>query len=665
MALIRLEEAIDLGLVPQSAMSRFPAVGRSQLFGSPLQLSFGSLRGYRPGGGPLERGVRFPSRFGIAPVRFGLGPLMAGLGLSPAASAVGAPGAVPVGRTPMGRRRTEEEQALIEEMMRRSGALPTARPTTIPSTQQDAQVAQVRALAEQMRNRGTGPDQVLGEVQRALNFAKSIADPATLAGQIVMEAFSGQPSVSLGSDVALQAQRAGERGPFGATSVVPEGLTVADVQTLEGVLGPLSARELALLTPEDVGQLAGLARTISGTAGTGTPSAEGTGGTASLPTPTPSDLLSTFNAVLALRQGNLQGGLVPLTTTGLSLLNRSGLARNLPLAGAASLGAGLAGAGQSFASDNVGQGVAQVAQTGLGALANPGQASFVPGLASLSATAVPGSTGTGLAAGAAAAEGGTAAAGGAGAGAAAGGATSLGQLAGGLAVPLAAAGLLSLIPGAKGPFYQFRTPWQLFGGRLRETLQLEHEGIQGLIDELKASQTQGDLRQAWTNLNEKFNQQIGDWYRQVGISQLSGGDVDPVGRRWSEFETNPEEQVHGIFPTPPGATGTAHEWNQVADFEEPYGRIRQAFVDLYRRLPNMGPSGSVPNYAATRQAQLGELERIGQHTASESFQRAGAISPEQANQFVQAGYTVNPEDGIYTPEGNRVDVTPGGERGGS
>ena len=97
MALIRLEEAIDLGLVPPEAMKHFPAVGRSRLFGSPLTLN---LRQFRPGTGPLERGLGRgfePRGPGIAGVRFGLGPLRQGLGLSPSRSAVTAPSVVPGG----------------------------------------------------------------------------------------------------------------------------------------------------------------------------------------------------------------------------------------------------------------------------------------------------------------------------------------------------------------------------------------------------------------------------------------------------------------------------------------------------------------------------------------------------------------------------------------
>ena len=105
MALIRLEEAIDLGLVPLSAANRFPALARTPLFGSPLSL--GGLRSYRPGAGPLERQVGpyglQHGRLGIAPPRFGLFPLTERLGLSPGPSAVTAPGVVPARAAAMGR----------------------------------------------------------------------------------------------------------------------------------------------------------------------------------------------------------------------------------------------------------------------------------------------------------------------------------------------------------------------------------------------------------------------------------------------------------------------------------------------------------------------------------------------------------------------------------
>ena len=106
-----------------SAMSRFPAVGRSRLFGSPLTL--GGFRPFFPGTGPLQRDAGF-NRAGIAPLRFGLGPLSLGLGLSPGTSAVTAPGAVPTGRAAPRRRLTPEEEAAVLESLRRSGALPTA-----------------------------------------------------------------------------------------------------------------------------------------------------------------------------------------------------------------------------------------------------------------------------------------------------------------------------------------------------------------------------------------------------------------------------------------------------------------------------------------------------------------------------------------------------------
>ena len=95
MARIRLEEALALGLIPpdqvSALMQRFPAVGRSQMFGSPLFI--------RPstGAGALQRNLfGFGSGGGYQTPRFGLGALLQGLGLSPAPSAVTSPGQVPV-----------------------------------------------------------------------------------------------------------------------------------------------------------------------------------------------------------------------------------------------------------------------------------------------------------------------------------------------------------------------------------------------------------------------------------------------------------------------------------------------------------------------------------------------------------------------------------------
>ena len=117
MARIRLEEALALGLIPPdqmgALMERFPAVGRSQVFGSPLFI--------RPStsSGALQRGlVGFGPQTGFRLPRFGLGPLLQGLGLSPAPSAVTSPGQIPVGAA--SRRRedfTPEQQLLLYQQM--------------------------------------------------------------------------------------------------------------------------------------------------------------------------------------------------------------------------------------------------------------------------------------------------------------------------------------------------------------------------------------------------------------------------------------------------------------------------------------------------------------------------------------------------------------------
>ena len=222
MALLRLEEAIDLGLIPMSAAGRFPPLARSQLFGSPMQLRF--PRFSRPGTGPLERGV---GRFGlqhmgpaISPVRFGLGPLMAGLGLSPSQSAMLAPGAVPVGRaaargggaeadlrTLLGRGDVETIRQLVAQ-----GAVdPRLVPPGILAVAGGGGPGRRVAPA-------AGGDGGPSEVAQAISATRQ-ALAASKFLEPILRAPTGSFARDPGSEAAFQAQRRGEREPFTATGI--------------------------------------------------------------------------------------------------------------------------------------------------------------------------------------------------------------------------------------------------------------------------------------------------------------------------------------------------------------------------------------------------------------------------------------------------------------
>ena len=194
MALIRLQEAMDLGLVPPSAANSFPAVGRSSIFGSPLSLT--------------------TRRRGITPARFGLYPLFEGFGLSPPPSAIGASGAVPVGRSASRRPITPDEQAMILQQLQQSGALPSpaARsPQGFPGV-----AAQVQTAISQGQAEGLSAQQTLGLVRKALGISQDVMNDQSLLRQIVDPILGIRaPQVGLATpeaEAAYQAQRAGERG---------------------------------------------------------------------------------------------------------------------------------------------------------------------------------------------------------------------------------------------------------------------------------------------------------------------------------------------------------------------------------------------------------------------------------------------------------------------
>lgn len=220
MARIRLEEALDLGLIPQdqiaALMERFPAVGRSQVFGSPLFITPSRTVG------PLQRNLfGFGPYAGLQIPRFGLGPLLQGMGLSPPPSAVTSPGMVPVGAA--ARRREEltpEELLALYAQMGQAGALP--RPTLLPQGPQFPLPARITQQIQEAAGPG-GEDvaQALSIARTALGISKVVMDDSTLLSQIVGPLL---PPPELGGgratpevEQAFQAQRAGERG----TPVIP------------------------------------------------------------------------------------------------------------------------------------------------------------------------------------------------------------------------------------------------------------------------------------------------------------------------------------------------------------------------------------------------------------------------------------------------------------
>lgn len=216
---------------------------------------------------------------------------------------------------------------------------------------------------------------------------------------------------------------------------------------------------------------------------------------------------------------NAAGGGLGLISAFQRMFPRQAASLGLTSGGIGAAGAGLGAAGgiANIAQGNTGAGIAGLAQAGLGALANPATAGAL-GLSGISGAAAPG------------------AAAGAG-GAAAGGATSVGQLAGGVAFPLAVAGLISMIPGAGGPFTQFRTPFQLFPGRVAETQRHINTAMETLIGGLKTAQTQGDLSQLSENFINEVTQAAG--VGEYAVQSRALGDFAPLP------EIGPGK-VHGV-----------------------------------------------------------------------------------------------------------------------
>lgn len=224
MALIPITEAAKLGLLPREFEEFFPGIARSSLFGSPLTLN---LRQFRPGAGPLERGVgRFGFQHGVpgvAGVRFGLGPLLQGLGLSPGPSAVTAPGVVPGGRARAGAGGAPSAGTLAGraqpqdiEAIRRLLETGQLDPRTLPPGLMAALLGGAAPRPTATRTavplppRAAGPSgiaQPLAQTRQALTTAS--------AAEQLVRAIQGIPPGSFerppGIEAAFQAQRAGER----------------------------------------------------------------------------------------------------------------------------------------------------------------------------------------------------------------------------------------------------------------------------------------------------------------------------------------------------------------------------------------------------------------------------------------------------------------------
>jgi len=192
--------------------------------------------------------------------------------------------------------------------------------------------------------------------------------------------------------------------------------------------------------------------------------------------------------------------------------------------------------------------------------------------------------------------------------------------------------------------------WDLFGSRVRDTLRGSHRGAQSLIDETKAAKTRGDLQLASANyLGRLSDLGIGNIYDRVPVSRRAGEDF------WREFDSNPTVYL----PTPPGATGTKHEKGLVADFDPAFAQVRTGFLDLYRRLPSGGPSGSIQDYATFKAEQTRQADAALATSQLSAYQQAG-FSPEQAQRAIQ-----NPgAEEFYSPEGNRLMLPGTVESGG-
>lgn len=193
------------------------------------------------------------------------------------------------------------------------------------------------------------------------------------------------------------------------------------------------------------------------------------------------------------------------------------------------------------------------------------------------------------------------------------GLATLGTFATGVGLVLAVVAIME-IAGAKTIFHQFRTNWQLFAGRLRETLAVIERALQDLINEIKASRTRGDLYLSVQNYNTRmargyvpYGSIVGDWYHRNPYLYPEGPGQEFAGS-WAPFEANPTGLLAAYLITPPGATGTSHEGGVVRNYEPIMGSIRTLFLAEWRRLPLGGPSGAVENWDDNLAAQQRTLE---------------------------------------------------------
>lgn len=224
MARIRLEEALALGLIPPdqvaSLQKRFPAVGRSQMFGSPLFIQPSR------GAGALQRNLfGFGPSYGAQTARFGLGPLLQRLGLSPPPSAVTSPGAVPTGSA--ARRREEltpEQQMALYGQMERAGASPRSIAPPQPAMNR-LRVMGVTPEERQAIQEAAGPTggditRALAIARKAVGVSKSVLDDQSLLRQVIDPILGLERPTPPRSEEAFQTQRAEERGtpavPFAA-----------------------------------------------------------------------------------------------------------------------------------------------------------------------------------------------------------------------------------------------------------------------------------------------------------------------------------------------------------------------------------------------------------------------------------------------------------------
>mgnify|MGYP001610452245 CR=1 FL=1 len=366
MALIPITEAAKLGLLPREFEEFFPGIARSSLFGSPLTLN---LRQFRPGAGPLERGVgRFGFQHGvpgIAGVRFGLGPLLQGLGLSPGPSAVTAPGVVPGGRAQAGRGGVASAETLAArgqpqdiEAIRRlleSGQLdPRSLPPGLVAALMGGAAPRPVSTVHGPVATAPRPAPAAG-IAEPLGQARQALTGASAAEQLV-QAVQGIPPGSFAmtpeARVAFEAQRRGERDP------VTE--------------GGVEAGALPSFAAENIARLAQGALPFTDTfTDPRFPGVE-------FPTTGPvSGLPGTPKAAIPTDvTAGVEAGVVPPPSPAPSVL--AGLSWQDVL-GALGVAVGAAGGGQQLAQGQIPQGLLTLGRTGLTAAQMTGLVGRVPG----------------------------------------------------------------------------------------------------------------------------------------------------------------------------------------------------------------------------------------------------------------------------------------------